>query len=101
MPQTIKEAITQRYAELTSKLEEIYDGPAPIPKLEEIGGVTNLVITMSHFTSYHDRKDYAGFIRQMAWYRGVSVTDQQVEAAVPHVESFLDFLVPILRKPMP
>ena len=67
---------------------------------EEVG-VEDIVFVTCHFTGYHDRKDYSGFVRAMASLKGVKVTDEQVGLAVPPVQEWMDFIVPIVRRDVP
>lgn len=85
---------------MTDQLTTIFPN-SPLPKMPEEVGVSDLVFYMCHFTSYHDTKDYGGFVRAMAGFKKVDVTDEQVEASVPHVREFLEVLVPIVRQEAP
>lgn len=82
-------------------MSNIFPNSPPLPKMPDEVGVEDIVFYMCHFTSYHDTKNYGGFVRTMASLKRVAVTDAQVDAAAPLVREWMEFIVPIVRKEQP
>jgi hypothetical protein len=98
---TLGQEIVLRYTELTKKVVEII-GEFPLPKLGDDVSLSDFIVyvIMEWSPLYKpDGKDlFKSNLNMLLRLKGVKLTAEQFDAAYPHIDAYLMWLIPLLRE---